>query len=217
MGKDAVKAGIEFVHGDLYGVAIDVLRKFVSSSDTRPMLQYSKHYENGDIIATDSHRLIHIKEIHGFKEDYLVNPKNFMFAKGHYPKVEHLTSREKHTESMVLTKDQIKIWLQIFKSLNQISKVMKYRYGSAMFVFHDDHVTVELETQNVSMKLPIEVYQKPDVGKITFRLEYMRDALEAHFKLNSEQLTFFFHGDMRPIVMDDDKAVKTLLLPIRTF
>lgn len=210
------KNEFDFVHGDLYGVALDVVKKWVSKHSNRPVLQYAQHTEDGDIVATDSHRMIRIKGIHGFKEEYLVDPKHFNFAKGNYPKTADLSSREKHTESIVLSKEHIKLWLQLFKSMNQTLKVMKTSWPIAKMIFKEDHIEIELPIHKVVIQLPHEVYQKPDMDAISFQVEYMRDALEAHMKLNSEQVTFYFCGPMKPFILDDDNAVMTLILPVRT-
>jgi hypothetical protein len=45
----------------------------------------------------------------------------------------------------------------------------------------------------------------------------MRDALEAHFKLNSEQLNIYFLTRMTPIILDDESLVKTAVLPVRIY
>ena len=207
---------LEFVHGDLYSTALEVVSKWVSKSESRPMLTYAQHTEDGDIVATDSYRMIRIRGIHSFKEEYLVNPSNFTFAKGMYPDVERLAERENHTEAIILSKEHIKLWLQLFKSMNQTLRIMKDRSGVAKMHFKENHVEMELTVHKIIIQLPHEVYQKPEMNAISFNVEYMRDALEAHFKLNSEQLTLYFKGSMRPFIMDDDEAVMTLVLPVRT-
>ncbi|MET3658133.1 hypothetical protein [Sporosarcina psychrophila] len=207
---------LEFVHGDLYGVAMDVVKKWVHKQNTRPVLQYAQHTVDGDIVATDSHRLIKIRKIHGFKEEYLVDPKHFNFAKGNYPNTEQLSSRDEHIETIVLSKEHIKLWLQLFKSMNQTLIIMKERMGIAKMCFKENHIEIELSVHKVIIQLPHEVYQKPDMDAVSFRVEYMRDALEAHMKMNSEQLTFNFRGPHKPMIMDDDRAVMTMILPVRT-
>lgn len=208
------KPGLDFVHGDLYSVALGVTKKWVSKKNSRPVLMYTQHTEDGDIIATDSHRLIKIKNIHGFKEEYLVDPKHFHFAKGNYPNVERLIP-EDGVEVIALSKEQIKLWLQIFKSINQTLKIMKTRRGIVHMNFKENHIEMELPEHDVSIKLPHDLYRKPEMEVICFQAEYMRDALEAHFKMNSEQLKLYFNSSMRPFVMDDDASVITLILPVR--
>jgi hypothetical protein len=219
----AEKIGVlEFVHKDSYGIAIEVVKKFVADGFTRPILNYSLHTKEGDLLATDSHRAIEIKNIHGFKEDYLVNPKNFMFAKGTFPDLHKVITKDKHTLSISLNKEQIKLWLHLFKSINNTLKMMKSpsRNKVVVFKFTDKNVEseVKVDSEN-SFKtiLPVSNLIKPDFEKICFSAEFMRDALEAHFKLNSEQLNIYFKGENHPIFLDDEVQVKTLILPVRTF
>lgn len=211
---------LEFVHKDLYGVALEVSKKFVSEHQARPILTYAFHAANGDLFATDSHRAIHIKDIHGFKEDYLVNPKNFMFAKGVYPDLNKVSSRENHKKAIVLNKGQIKLWLQLFKSMNNTLKMMKSsnRNKAATFTFKGKIIEAEVKVDSEnSFKtiLPTTELIVPEIKSISFATDFMRDALEAHFKLNSENLTIYLKGATQPIIMDDETRVKTLVLPIR--
>lgn len=211
------KTDFEFVHDELYGTALEVSKKFISRNDMRPVLNYALHSDDGSIYATDSHRLIHIKDIHGFKEEFLVSPKTLMFAKGKYPEINQLIEIDNHEKSISLNKQQIKLWLQVLKSINQMIRVMKDYSKVARFNFEDDSLSVEIPSQKVVMQLPTDQYEKiQDLNNISFNPEYLRDALEAHFKLNSEELSIYFRGSMRPFALDDGKRVKTIILPVRT-
>lgn len=214
------KVGLEFIHSNLYGVAIKMARKFVSkSSDQRPILKYALLSKNGGIYATDLHRFIHIKDVHGFKKNYLVEPKSFMLAKGEYPDVERLLDKKSHQKTIILTKEQIKLWLQVLKSLNQTIKLMKVsdRNNTVSLNFGNNEIDLEVKSLGIKMLVPYEEYNMPNFSKIHFSGEYMRDALETHFKLNSEKLTFYFHGPVRPIHLDNGLNVNTMILPIRTY
>lgn len=212
----------EFVHKDLYGIGIEVVRKFVAQGQSRPILTYALHDKNGDVLATNSHKAIHIKGIHGFKEDYLVNPKNYMFARGAYPDIYKVIGSEGYEKSISLNKEQIKLWLQLFKSFNNTLKMMKSsnRDKTAKMRFLDNSMIIEImvDSEN-SFKtvLPTTELVNPEFDKITIPVESMRDALEAHFKLNSEKLNIYFRGQMRPIILDDEVQVKTIILPVRTY
>lgn len=213
---------LEFVHKDLYGIAIEVVRKFVGKELSRPVLTYALHDKNGDMLATDSHKAIHIKDIHGFKEDYLVNPKNHMFARGDFPDLYKVIGSENHKKSITLNKEQLKLWLQIFRSINNTFKMMKSisRNKCVNMSFADNSVMVEAKIDHEnSFKtiLPVSELVKPEFDVITVSSEIMRDALEAHFKLNSDIINIYFHGQMRPIIMNDEIQVKTIVLPVRTF
>lgn len=205
----------EFIHDDLYGTALKASEEFISTSITRPVLNYTQHKDNGDLIATDSHRLLHVKDIHGFKEEYLVSPKTFMFAKGRYPNVENILSGINYSSVVILSGEQIKLWLQIFKSINQIFRTMKDSTDKVELRFYDNSMDAYIESQNVSIQLPVTGYGKlGGLDGISLRPEYIRDALDAHVKLKSEELTLEFAGKARPMTMDDGERVKTVILPV---
>ncbi|MGG4288334.1 hypothetical protein ABEW81_11110 [Priestia megaterium] len=215
--------GIEFVHGDLYGVAMDVVKKFVAKSDTRPILQYALHTSNGDVVATDSHRLIKIENIHGFEQEYIINPKNLMVAKSdRYPEVTKIIegATEKAFEAITLNKEHIHLWLNVFKSILQTMKAMKVLSRNKMvdLQFNKEGVSVAVDTLKMDFTLPFETYAQPEsMRKIRFGCEYMKDALEAHFKLNSPEVTMRFTSDMRPFTLSDGVMVTSLVLPIRIY
>lgn len=213
-----MKIELEFFHDELYGTALEISKKFIQNNDTRPILNYTQHLDNGDLIATDSHRLLHVKSIHGFKEEYLVSPKTFMFAKGKYPDINNVLSIDNHHKSIVLNKEQIKLWLQTLKSITQIMRVMKDRSKLVRFNFQEKSLNIEIPTQKIVMQLPTIEYKKlEDLEVISLNPVYLRDALEAHFKLNSEELTIYFRGQVRHFALDDGKRVKTIILPVRTY
>ncbi|MEC0666325.1 hypothetical protein P8864_10530 [Priestia flexa] len=215
--------GIEFVHGDLYGVAMDIVKKFVAKSDTRPILQYALHTSNGDVVATDSYRLIKIENIHGFEQEYIINPKNLMVAKSdRYPDVAKLieTANENSFEAITLNKEHIHLWLNIFKSIMQTMKAMKVvsRNKTVDLQFNKEGISVSVDTLKVDFTLPFETYAQPSsLSRIRFNCEYMKDAMEAHFKLNSPEVTIRFTGDMRPFTLSDGVMVTTLVLPVRIY
>lgn len=181
-------------------------------------MQYALHKDNGDIFATDSHRAIHLKGMHGFKDEFLVNPRNHMVAKGTYPALEPLIANNGRLPVIVLNKEQIKLWFQLFKSINQTIKIMKetVRLNYVTLHIHKDYLEVEFLLSKTRMTLPFERLEKPNgLDVVSFGASYMVDALEAHFKLHSEQLTISFNGNMRPFLMDDESKVKTVILPVR--
>ncbi|QGF21752.1 PolIII beta-like processivity factor [Bacillus phage vB_BcM_Sam46] len=214
------KKVIEYIHGDLYGVALEVTKKWVAKSEMRPVLTYTRHQINGTMTATDSHRMIEIRNMHGFEDEYLINPKTFVAATGQYPDTTQLASKDGTHAAIALTKDQIKLWLQMFKSIGQTMKALKMSIKNKIVTMSFDdsasHVTIELKEQDLKLSLP-GIIDKPSFDKIAFNVEYMRDAMEAHVKLQSEQVIFYMQSPMRPIIMDNDKNVTALILPVRVY
>ncbi|NRG47878.1 hypothetical protein HRF87_24460 [Bacillus sp. CRN 9] len=73
-----------------------------------------------------------------------------------------------------------------------------------------------MKNYGIRMNLPCIRKSTEQHDRISFCAEYMRDALEAHFKLNSENLNMWFAGAFRSFILDDDKQVKTFILPVRS-
>lgn len=213
-----MKKTFEYLHSDKYADAIKLAEKFTTKTTYRPILLFAKHDKDGSLVATDSHVAIQVKDIHGFKEDYLVHPHTFEFATGEYPDTEHIFDAEGLKNAIKLNKKQIKIWLQMHRSINQFVKSI---YGSSR------HVTIEFTKElnfrikgedGLSFKLPFESYKKIEgIDKINYNQEHMRNALEAHVVLGSEHVYIQLRGVMTPIVLTNKDDVKTLLTPIRTY
>ncbi len=212
-----MKPDLEFVHKENYGIAMELAKKFVSKHESRALLQYALHKSNGDLLATDSHRAIQFYNIHGYSEDLLINPKNLMAAHGKYPDIEKTIHYEKQFESIKLNNQQVKIWLQIFKSFNQLMKTMRVYNKVIKFSFSDENMVAESKELELSLKLPYESYSKPEIDGINFNVEYMRDALEVFAKMNTEEITFYFKTSMTPFTMKSDDVVRVVILPVRTY
>ncbi|WP_272032947.1 hypothetical protein [Oceanobacillus kimchii] len=208
---------LQFVHKENYGLAMELVKKFVSKHEHRTFLQYSLHKSNGDLLATDSHRAIQFYDIHGYSEDLLINPKNLMAAHGKYPDIEKTINKDGHTQSITLNNQQIKIWLQILKSFNQLMKTMQIRNKVMGFNFAEEKMVTESKELDLTFNLPYGSYNKPKIDGISFNVEYVRDALEVFSKLNVDECTFYFDTAMKPFVIETKDVVKVVILPVRTY
>lgn len=208
---------LEFIHNEKYGVALQVAKKFVAKTYIRPILQYVQHLDNGDMVATDSRRLIRIKNIHGFKEEYLVNPATLDFAKGNYPKTDKLIESADSDAKFTLNAEHLKLWLQMFKSMNQLTKKMRMHNKCIVMESNGSNATFSVHNTDISFNLPVTAMIKGGF-KIAFSAEYMKDALEAHTKLESKNLVFRIPSEMKPmLISDEDNTVETLVLPVRIY
>lgn len=218
VSRKVISMTIEFIHKENYGIALQVAKNFTSKSSMRPILQYVQHTGKGTIYATDSHCLVEVKDIHGFEEDKLIHPNSFQVATGIYPNVEKIVNDSLGASVITLDKEQIKIWLQMHKSLNQLLK-KGYRHRSHVTVDLTDGVNIVIDDDNeTEIRLPYgEFNPQDDIKQISYKPEIMRDCLEAHVKLNSDYIHFKIQSQLRPIVLDNEKDVKTLALPVRTF
>lgn len=212
---------LTFVHNNLYGEAMKVAKNFASQSLTRPILNYALHTEEGGLWATDSHRLIYIKDIHGYEDEVLVHAKSGTVAKGgNYPRLDQLISdAEKHTKpAIALNKELIILWMHLFKQMAATMKGVKERFNYVVKIsFAEDAVEAEYLSSKIRMKIPCEVIKKPESFEtISFSAEYMKQALEAFIALESKTVTISFGGNHRPFILEDEERVKVMILPVRT-
>src|SRR5690625_2928974 len=138
-----MKKSFEFLHSPKYGQAMKVAKKFTTNNARRPILTFVNHDKDGSIVATDGCRAVRVKDIHGFKEDYLIHPHTLEFAKGKFPDTEKIFDDLKGESTIRLNKEQIKIWLQMHKSLNQFIRNI---YGT------NYHVTLEF-AEDITFKI----------------------------------------------------------------
>jgi PII-like signaling protein len=214
-----VNGSFEMVHHADYSIAVNVAKKFLGKSDLRLILRFINHLEDGSITATDSHGAIVVRNIHGYKENTLLNPNSLEIAKGNYPDViKVVPPRENARVIIKLGKESLTKWLQIHKSMNQMNKVLKNNRGIISMVVDKENVNFEIKQHDVSFKLPFdEIENLKEIGSISYSCEYMRDALEAHVSLNSKVVELQLHGGMSPFVFDDQERLQTMVLPVRTF
>lgn len=212
-----MKKSMELLHGEKYPEAMKVAKKFVSKNALRPVLLFTQHRKDGAIIATDSHKAVIINDIHGFKEDYLVHPRTNEFAKGNYPEMNETLNTEDYKTSIKLNLDQVKVWLQVHKSINQLTKSV---YGS------NQHVTLKLEKDlsseiddkngnKMTFNLPYMFYDNLGYN-INYKPELMRDALEAHVAMEAENIEIKVNGKLRPIHLESEN-VKSVVMPARVY
>ncbi|GED14013.1 hypothetical protein [Aneurinibacillus migulanus] len=210
---------MELIHSDKYGIALDIAKKFTGAKEYRVILHFVQHTADGHLVATDTHKLIKIMNVHGFEEERLINPRSYEMAKGIYPNVNGIIPTDTK-DHILLDKDQINVWYQAHKSMAQMLKNLKVRYSKATRLsFNDDsfHFTAMLgKDAGINFELPYTEYVKPEQPSTTYNIEYMRDALEAHIKMGSESVVLQFTGQMSPFLVTNEKDVLVLILPIRT-
>lgn len=216
-----MRKSLDFIHKENYGKAMQVAKKFTNKGSMRPVLTFVNHEKDGSIHATDSHKAVFIKDIHGFDKDYLVHPNTLEFATGNYPDVKDIFEKAKGDSTIVLNKEQLSIWLQMHKSLNQL---VRQNYSHREFVTLElkDELTLKIADQNeVAIKLPYEQYnntlENDKLPRVSYNQAYMRDCLEAHAKLGSSYVEIVINHSFKPILLNGDAQVKSLLQTVRTY
>lgn len=204
----------ERIHSDKYPAAIEVAKKFVSKSNMRPVLQMIHHRAGGDIVATDSHSMFMAKGVHGFKEEYLVNPNTLEFSVGSFPDTSKIVPDDKeHTFS--LNQTQMAAWIHFHKSFKQL----KLKFVTAYFEQDSMKIEIKIPDNNATLHLPLSDYnwKNANSDKVSYAPEYMLESLQGMQKLKSETVKFKFYGPVLPFVLDNDRDAICLILPIRTY
>jgi hypothetical protein len=210
---------MEFIHSPLYGVALKSCQKFVAKTVNSPILTMVYHRADGSLFACDRHRAFLMKEAHGFKEDMMISPFSFEAARGEYPDIEKVAASVCE-KTLTIERSQVAAWLQMHKSFNQYNKKLNVGSNIGNITFSDSGVQIEVGDHidmKVKVQLPFQEYKKPDeLMTIYYNVEFMRDALQAHHDLGSNQILISVGGRMQPIHLDNEKGtLKTLILPYR--
>lgn len=212
---------INFIHADKYAKAIKIASKFTEKKTVRPILIFVNHTIDGEIQATNSQKLIRVKQIHGFKNDYLVHPNTLEFATGKFPDIND-TYQIKETDAIIeLNKDQIDIWLQIHRSINQLVR-NSYKSEYVTLNFNEESVKLSVGMDNIiQIKLPYKNIKEHSELKVLTKIHYdqelFRDCLEAHSVLGTKKLEIRLSGFAKPVVLRGDSIVETVFLPMRVY
>lgn len=205
----------EMIHSGEYADAINVAKKFVGTTMMRPVLGFVHHTPEGEIIATDSKRALIIKDVHGFKEDILINPHTLEAAKGGYPNVKHIAidDPEKVKAKLTLNFDDIRTWLQIHKSMNQMNRMLGRRNSQLTLQMTEKKLNFEL-TKDIQFQIRATETEVKEKLVVSYNCEFIRDALEAHAKLKSKQVEIKFYSALSPFTIEDERTL-ALILPLR--
>jgi hypothetical protein len=210
---------INFIHSDKYSKAIELSKKFVAKVTARPILLFVEHRKDGSIFATDSSKALIVENVHGFDQDYLINPNTLEFATGKFPDTSQLRNHNyKHV--ITLDREQIKVWLQMHRSMNQMFKMLKSKRHKIVNVTIDEKKRINFNIRHHENELDYRLPTTEISGSmetISYDNERMRDALEVHEKLESEKVFIKFTGILSPFVLTNDEDVSVYVSPIRTY
>lgn len=100
------------MNGDIEKMLKNVVKRV---GDTRPVLQ-CVHFENGDAVVTDSHRLIKVKGLAPKELKLDLNLADFSFPDVNYPDVDRLIPKE-FTTNLTLTQSNVVAMLPSLKAM----------------------------------------------------------------------------------------------------
>jgi hypothetical protein len=225
---------MKMLHKPNFEVAMQMAKKFVSKEDVRPILQMAYLADDGSFAATDSRKLLYVKDVHGFRSTgadnivceggLLMNPKTLEMAeqKGGqmFPNLENII-KPHAKDGIRLTLAQVKVWHQAHKSMKQMHDVLgidDYNYPVKLNIDFEltnsigakNTITLVLDQQGhkVTMNLPFTKSDYNELERIPFvayNAQIMADCLEAMVKFKANEVGIRFGTSyMAPIQMWSD-------------
>ena len=213
------KEEIEIVGRERLTPAIDIAKKFVSKKDSRPALQHIALMANGDLQATDSHVAIILKDIHGYKDEILLNPKTLDLVRGYnFPDISRIASvKEDHVKAEITLN---RLYIQSLIDALRFFKPQKGLINSVKIVITEEKILFEQFLTKIEVKnsecWSLKVVSEEPI-KISFNPKLLIDCLESYVKFSdSETITAYYHGSMRPLVFENNEMLMCAL-PLRTY
>lgn len=175
-----------------------ILDNVVSKYDSRPVLK-GVHYQNGNMVATDSHQLVLFKDVVEDKSlNVTIDLSNYLPIDIIYPDTDRLIPTE-HTTQLV------------FHHLNDIKGLVDYLKASKKklvdMTIKDQGFTLKLQ-DNPYMTYNQEVEWNGDELEISYNPSYLYNALAYLDRLAKEQpveytgdILISFNGDLRPFTV----------------
>lgn len=196
-----------------------ILDDVVSKKDSRPVLK-GVHYQNGNMVATDSHQLVLFKDVVEDKNlNVTIDLSNYLPINRNYPETDRLIPTE-HTTQLV------------FHDLNELSSLVEYLKASKKAIVD---MTIKEQGVNIKVKdIPYMTYNQEvefngDELDIRFNANYLYNALAYLGRLAKDQpgdytggVTLNFNGSLRPFTIEFGKMTYLIcpfriICPVRTF
>lgn len=190
-----------------------ILDGVVSKKDSRPVLK-GVHYQNGNMVATDSHQLVLFKDVVEDKNlNVTIDLSNYLPIDISYPETDRLIPTENTTQL-------------VFHNLSDINGLVEYLKASKKqlvdMTIKDQGFTIKLQ-DNSYMVYNQEVEFNGDELEISFNANYLYNALAYLGRLAKDQpgdytgdVTINFDGKLRPFTIEFGKMTY-LICPVRNF
>lgn len=185
------------------------------TTDARPILKGVKHFEDGSLAVTDSHRLYIAKDMH-CKDDSVLSPDGKQID-GDYPEISRLIPTE-FKQSLTIGVDEMLRGVDIIYTANKVCNSDRHNMENAFMRWKDNQLSMdEQEILSTVYELP-KAYQLTEVEALYSNSRYWVDALKLFKAFKYKEVALNITNAMRPftITSQDDKLT-ALLMPIRAF
>lgn len=169
----------------------------------KPILQGVKHFENGDLAVTDSHRLYFAKEIHN-KGETILTPKGKK-VEGKYPEIRRLfPSQDPQYKLTFDINELIKGVDIILAAAKMVDGVPEMSYAENALFF-----------DSLEVKASYELPQSIDMYLLS-NAQYWMDALRLFKAFKYTEIELNIYSRVRPFTLvSPDGKLTALILPMR--
>lgn len=176
-------------------------------TDKHKMLRGVKHYESGNAVVTDAHRLYFAQAIHDRTDGAVITPKREMLE-GSYPDVSRLIPSSNDA------KQELEIDVgEMLKGADIIASLGKIIDPVPSIKLREN----ELYFYSVEMKIRYFLGVKFDES-LWLNAQYLLDAVKLFKAAKCQKVIFRYYGRVRPITLStDDESLLALILPIRKY
>jgi DNA polymerase III sliding clamp (beta) subunit (PCNA family) len=198
-----------------------VMKKYVSKSEARPVLQLVYLTEEGYFVATDSHHLIRVNKNvvsdipEGLEAGKLYDPKEMKVTNGNYPDTSRLIPYDYN--STVTIDSNIKEFQQHVKEIKKIVKKDRNYVMKLEFKRNETVISGKYEEDNYSAAMK-SMYVEGDEVKLHLSAKYLDIALDTVKKLSKVSYNPIHLGivsNMRPMVFKQEGLFDIIILPVR--
>ena len=193
------------------------LKKAISHTGSRPMLECAHYDTDGSITVTDSHRLIRIENFHKNEEGFNLNLLTMELDEGSYPETSRLIPDIEDAKT--------KLTISLGALKRAVTSLKNGTGGAVNIQMFDDYIILYNSSdkyENVKFEIKLNVAIKGERFPIAFDTNYLLDAvnflLDAKQRFALDNVVFHMTSPIRPVVLKIEEQQYTYLVtPVRTF
>ena len=192
------------------------LKRAVFKFDSRPILKCAHYDGDGSLAATDSHRMLYIKDFHEHEKTFNQDVKTMEIKEEQYPDIKHLLPNKGDAKTKVVI--SLQVLLRVAKALNtQPNEFIEMNIKTDKIKFINYH-----DKMNYGEPMKIEVNARIDGEpmRIAFQAQYIIDACEflidAKERYAVDDVEITMYSPVRPITMEiNEGQYLYLVTPVR--
>ena len=192
------------------------LKRAISKTGSRPMLECAHYDVDGSITVTDSHRLLKIDNFHSNEESFNLNLLTMELDGDNYPDTSRLMPD--------LDKAETKLTISLGVLKRALVSLKTDSSSSVNIKMFDDHVILSNTSdkyEKIKFEIKLNVSIEGERFPISFNTVFLLDAVEflidAKDRYAVDNVTIHMTSPVRPAVLKiEEKQYTYLVTPVRT-